>query len=210
MMAIAFQRRVVPGLLIIAFLVLAGGARVHAFTPYRLLVSAVKSPENASVFIQDKRLKLQLKRALVLAVPDATLSLSPYVWGGHAYLVGWVDDADERNRIEEAAKEISGLKSVDIYLPAKPKGDAAPSSVDALKLKALVVASLVGAMGTDEANISVDVLGRHVVLVGVLASADEVHVAQEAATGTVGVSGVTSYLSVPPARDQKLLGRRLR
>ncbi|MEE3328884.1 MAG: BON domain-containing protein [Myxococcota bacterium] len=195
--------------LIIAFGVSGWVAQADAFTPYRLLFSAVKSPESASVFIQDKRLKSQLKRALVLAVPESTLSVSSYVFGGHAYLVGWVDDVNERGEIEEAAKSIGGIQSVDVYLPIKPKGDAAPSSVDELKLKTSVVASLVEAMGTDQTNVSVDVLGTHVVLVGVVGSASQVHSAREAAEGTKGVSSVTSYLSVPPPADRKLLGRRL-
>ena len=192
-------------------MILEGGSLpAQAFTPYRLIVSAVKSPESASVFIHDKRLKSELRRALVVAVPDATLSASPYVFGGHGYLVGWVDDADERARLEQAAEGVEGLKSVDVYLPVKPTGAEAPSSVSELELKTRVLASIVGVMGTDQTNVSVSVLGTHVVLLGVLDSAEQVHAATQAAEGTSGVSAVTSYLSVPPAAERKRLGGRLR
>ena len=200
-------RRVRSGVWLIAFLVAVGSVTAaEAFTPYRLLVSAAKSPLKARVFAHDKRLKSELRGALVVAVPDATLSISPYVFGGHGYLVGWVKDAEERTRLEQAAQGIEGLKSMDVYRPIKPQGDQAPSSVDQLELKTRVVASIVGVMGTDQTNVSVNVLGSHVVLLGVVDSADQVHASTQAAEGTSGVSGVTSYLSVPPPADRKLLG----
>ncbi len=202
-----FGKRGRSGVWVIAFLVVVGASlSAEAFTPYRLLVSAAKSPLKATVFAHDKRLKSQLRRALVVAVPDATLSVSPYVFGGHGYLVGWVKDAEERNRLEQAAQGIEGLKSMDVYLPIKPTGDDAPSSVDQLELKTRVVASIVGVMGTDQTNVSVSVLGSHVILLGVVDSADQVHASTKAAEGTSGVSGVTSYLSVPPPAERKLLG----
>ena len=196
-------------LLLLSWALLGLAPSAQAFTPYRLIFGAAKSPESVTVFARDKRLKSQLKRALVVAVPEATLAVSSYVVGGHAYLVGWVDSAQERSELEEAAINMGGLQSVDVYLPIKKTGDEAPSSVDEMKLKTSVLASLVEALGTDRTNVSVDVLGTHVVLVGVLASADEVHSARAAAEGTHGVSGVTSYLSVPPVEDRKLLGRLL-
>ena len=189
---------------------IAWGGEAGAFTPYRLLVQAAKSPESASVFALDKRLRSQLRRALVVAVPQATLSVSPYVWGSHAYLVGWVEGAEERSKLEAAARGVSGLVSVQVYLPVKPTGEEAPSAGSELKLKAGVTQSLVAAIGTEKTNVSVDVLGAHVVLVGVLGSADEVHAATTAAQGTEGVQSVSSFLSVPPAMDRKLVGRRLR
>jgi osmotically-inducible protein OsmY len=195
---------------LLSFVAASWPGEVEAFTPYRLLVQAAKSPESASVFVQDKRLRSQLHRALIVAVPEATLSISPYVWGSHAYLVGWVDDEAERSKLEEAARGVSGLVSVQVYLPVKPKGEAAPSSTDELKLKAAVIESLMTAIGTDKTNVSVDVLGAHAVLVGVLGSADEVHAATEAAQNTQGVQSVSSFLGVPPSEDRKLLGRRLR
>ena len=194
----------------LSFVAVGWPGEAKAFTPYRLLVQAVKSPEGASVFVQDKRLRSQLHRALIVAVPEDALSVSSYVWGSHAYLVGWVDDEDERSKLEEAAQTVSGLVSVQVYLPVKPKGEGAPSSTDELTLKARVIQSLVTAIGTDKTNVSVDVLGTHAVLVGVLGSADEVHAATKAAQDTEGVLGVSSFLSVPPSEDRKLLGRRLR
>ena len=90
------RARVAALCLFLSFITASWPGEVKAFTPYRLLVQAAKSPEGVSVFVQDKRLRSQLHRALIVAVPEDTLSVSPYVWGSHAYLVGWVDDEEER------------------------------------------------------------------------------------------------------------------
>lgn len=174
--------------------------------PYRLIAQAAKSPERAAVFAHDKRLRLSVRRALVLARPDATLSVSPYVTGGRAYLVGWVTDNEERQTLEQAARSVPGLLSVDTYLPVRPTGGATLDSTGELELKAKVVGAIVATSGTDKINIAVDVLGTHAVLTGAVRSLDDLQRAVRAASATTGVSDITSFLSVPSARDAKRFG----
>jgi len=196
-------RSLLSGLLA-AFLLLVlcacGGAK-----PYKLMAEAARSPERPAAFVQDKRLRVHLREALVLASPGTTLSVTPYVIAGHGYLVGWVDDDGEREDLQRAAEGVSGLLSVSAYLPVKPIGEDAPSSTAELELKAKVAASLLAVGRSDKINISVEVLGTHAVLVGALGSSEDIRQAENAANETSGISGVTSFLRVPSESDAKRL-----
>ena len=193
-------------LLSIAAVLGLAAAPAQAFTPYRLLLQAVRSPQSPMAFVADKRLKANLRAALVAADPGSALSVKAYVAGGHGYLVGWVKDEAQRTRLEDAARHVEGLISLAVYLPTKPTGDDAPSSTAELGLKAKLTASLRVAMGGDTANIAVEVLGDHAVLVGVLGSTAKIQQAGQAARETSGVSGVTSFLTVPLSGDTKRIG----
>ena len=190
----------------IAFFVcgFATGA-AHAFTPYRLIVQAARSPERLATFAHDKRLKMRLRTALLAVEPESVLRVSAYVSGGHAYLVGWVEDSGQRKALEDAAQGVPGLVSVAIYLPVKPAGEDAPDTSVEVELKAKVTAAILASSGAEKTNISVEVLGTHVVLVGIVHSAEDIQAAGAAARDTHGVSGVTSFLHVPPAQDAKRL-----
>jgi len=183
-----------------------GTQSAEAFTPYRLLVQAVRSPQSPMAFVEDKRLKANLRKALLLVAPETALSVSSYVAGGHGYLVGWVKDDAEREKLEQAAQGVTGLISLAVYMPTKPSGDDAPSATAELQLKAKLMAALRGAMGSDQVNIAVDVLGTHAVLVGVMSSTAKIQQAGQLARQTAGVSGVTSFLTVPLASDTKRIG----
>lgn len=183
---------------------LAAGS-AHAFTPYRLIVQAARSPERLATFAHDKRLKIRLRKALLSVEPESVLRVSAYVSGGHAYLVGWVEDDGQRTALEDAAQGVRGLVSVAIYLPVKPTGEDAPDTSVEVELKAKVTAAILASSGAEKSNISVEVLGTHVVLVGIVHSTEDIQAAGAAARDTHGVSGVTSFLHVPPAQDAKRL-----
>ncbi len=193
-------------LIALAVGVLAVAGTADSFTPYRLIVQAIRSPENPRAFVEDKRLKSQLRRALMLSNPSATLSVDPYVAGGHAYLVGWVKDGAQRQRIEEAARGVKGLLSIAIYLPTEPTGPDAPSKTNEIKLEAHLRLALREKLGGDTQNVDVQVLGHHAVLIGALRSSSEIEEAVQVAQKTEGVSGVTSFLSVPLSGDAKRIG----
>lgn len=176
-----------------------------AFLPYRTLLEAARSPEKPLSFVQDKVLRIDLRRALVEADPGDALSISPYVIGGHAYLVGWVSSADERDKLEAAAHGVTGLASFSSYLPLKPTGESAPSESDELALKAKVESAITLNSSAHRMNVSVDVLGTHAVLVGAVESSIAAQSAGQAARDTPGVSGITSFLTVPQPGNQKLL-----
>lgn len=186
-------------------LLTAGATPALAFLPYRMLLQAARSPEKPLDFAEDKVMRLDLRKALVEAAPDDTLSVSPYVVGGHAYLVGWVSSDEEREKLEAAAGTVPGLISLNSYLPVKPTGTDAPSETDELALKAKIDEAIALASSAHSVNVDVDVLGTHAVLVGAVGSSGAVQTAGEAARQTQGVTGVTSFLTVPAPGKEKLL-----
>lgn len=175
------------------------------FLPYRMLAEAARSPEKPLAFVEDKALRLHLRSALLEAEPDDALSISPYVFGGHAYLVGWVKNDAEREKLEAAARSVAGIASISSYLPVEPTGADAPSESDELALKAKIESAITLDSEAHRMNVSVDVLGTHAVLVGIVANGAAVQTAGEAARNTSGVSGVTSFLTVPEPGNEKLL-----
>lgn len=186
-------------------LLVFGASPALGFLPYRMMLEAARSPEKPLAFVHDRVLRLDLRKALIAADPDDALSVSPHVYGGHAYLVGWVASDAERERIEAAARSVPGIQSLTSYLPIEPSGAAAPNEADELALKTKIEEAITLDSDAHRANVSVDVLGTHAVLVGVVASGAAVQTAGEAARRTPGVSGVTSFLSVPEPGNEKLL-----
>ncbi len=119
--------------------------------------------------------------------------------------MGWVSNDAERRDLEATARSVSGLTSLSSYLPQKPTGADAPSSTDELALKAKIMEAITLDSGAHQANVSVDVLGTHAVLLGAVANGADVQSAGQAARDTAGVSGVTSFLTVPEPGNTKIL-----
>ncbi len=94
-----------------------GGAR-----PYRLMAKAATSETSVFSQVEDQRLKTALREALLRRDPGAAFSIRPYAYMGHAYLVGFVDSAPQRQTIVAAVQSIEGERSLDTYLPEKPAG----------------------------------------------------------------------------------------
>ncbi|MDG2308665.1 MAG: BON domain-containing protein [Candidatus Binatia bacterium] len=152
--------------MVVTMLLTAGVSPAIGFLPYRRMLQAARNPEQPLAFVHDKMLRTSLRRALVEADPVTALSISPYVFGGHAYLVGWVKNGEERSALENAARGVSGLASFSSYLPTEPSD--APISTDELALEAKAEAAITVDSQAHRMNVSVDVLGTHAVLVGIV------------------------------------------
>ena len=129
------QRSFATALLVLVAsgLVACGGAR-----PYRAMARAASSEERPASQLEDRRLKIRIREAILAADPGKTLDITPYAYMGHAYLVGFADpkDADELVR---RVRGLKGVRSVDAYLPTRP---ASRSAADDLELKAKVKSAL--------------------------------------------------------------------
>lgn len=172
------------------------------FLPYRLILEAARSPERPMAFVEDKRLRIRLREALVAAEPGDTLSISPYVYGGHGYLVGFVTSSGERTRLVDAARGVEGLTSLDVFLPMKPAGASAEKD---LELKLAVEKAITLNSRAHRMNVAVQALDGHIVLIGVVGSEAAVQSAGEAVRQVSGVEGVTSFLTVPEPGSEKVL-----
>jgi osmotically-inducible protein OsmY len=162
--------------------------------PYRAMAKAASSEESAPAQAQDHRLKMQLREAIAGEDPRQLADVTPYVYMGHAYLVGFVPKHGDADALVDRARAVEGVRSVDTYLPAKPDERSLVSDEE---IKAKVKSALALEPGQVVTRIEIEVLARHVVLLGVVRSAETVADAERLASSVDGVSGVTNFLLVP-------------
>lgn len=183
------------------FALLAGGAGCGGARPYRAMAKAASSEESARAQAGDDQLKLALRRAVLTSDPAAEVHVTPYVYMGHAYLVGFVDGAPQRQNLTDAAQAVPGVRSLDTYLPDRP---AASQTASDLEIEGKVKAAL-ALDGERVTQIDIDVLAGEVVLLGVVSDQSAIDAAIAAAQGVGGVTGVKSFLLLPEAGYEKPL-----
>jgi hyperosmotically inducible protein len=183
-------------LLVSLFATACGGAR-----PYRAMARAAQSEESVFSQAEDHRLKMSMREAIVGDDPGAALAVTPYSYVGHAYLVGFVDSPDTAARLQERVRGLSGVRSVDAYLPTRP---ADRSKVDDVEIEAKLKEAVVTDMGQVASRIEAKSLAGHVVLLGVVSSPETVADAGNRSRGVTGVTGVTNFLLVPEAEYESL------
>jgi hyperosmotically inducible protein len=170
--------------------------------PYRLMANAATSETNVFTQVEDHRLKTSLREALLRNDPSGAFSITPYAYMGHAYLVGFVDSAAQRQTILAVVQGIEGERSLDTYLPQKPA--AGSSTTSDLEIKAAVKAAIALDPSQVVTRIEIEVLDGHVVLLGVVDSQQTIDSAVAHAQSTSGVTGVTSFLLLPEPEYEKL------
>jgi hyperosmotically inducible protein len=173
-----------------------GGAR-----PYRAMAKAASSEESVHAQVSDDRLKVALREAVLASDPAAEIHVRPYVYMGHAYLVGFVDGAAERQKLINTAQAVAGVRSLDSYLPDRPAESQTASDVE----KDGEVKAALALDHERVTQIDQEVLAGHVVLLGVVSSQSEIDTAIAAARGVDGVTGVTSFLLLPEEGYEKPL-----
>jgi hyperosmotically inducible protein len=184
--------------LTLALLVAAGcgGAR-----PYRAMAKAASSEENVFSQAEDHRLALRVREAILADDPSRVISVTPYAYMGHVYLVGFVSDAAEGARLESIANSVAGVRTLDTYLPVR---SASASTIGDAEVKAKVKAAMALEPGEVALRIETEALAGHVVLLGVVSSQDAVQSAGARARTVTGVKGVTNFLIVPEAEYESL------
>ncbi len=162
--------------------------------PYRAMAKAASSEESLPAQAQDHRLRMQLREAIAAENPRLVAEVTPYVYMGHAYLVGFVPKHGDADALVNRARAVEGVRSVDTYLPAKPDERSLANDVE---IKAKVKSALAIEPGQVVTRIEIEVLAGHVVLLGVVRSSETVADAERIASSVGGVSGVTNFLLVP-------------
>ena len=189
------------GAAICSVALLLAGAGCGGARPYRAMAKAASSEESVPAQVGDDRLKLALREALLSSDATAAVHVTPYVYMGHAYLVGFVDGAAQRQRLTDAARAVAGVRSLDTYLPDQP---AESETASDFAMKGEVKAAL--AVERDRVTqIDVEALAGHVVLLGVVSGQAAIDAAVAAAQGVSGVTGVTTFLLVPEGEYEKRL-----
>ena len=128
--------------------------------------------------------------------------VTPYVYMGHAFLVGSVRTPAQRDAATADAWRVDGVRSVDAYLPqTRARRSAAQTASDA----ALKV-DLEGRLSLDPAlttRVDLEVIDGHAVLLGVVPSQEAVQSAGTIAQGTGSITGVTNFLLVAEDGDER-------
>ncbi len=182
-------------------LMLLSGAGCGGARPYRAMAKAASSEEDVHAQVNDDRLKASLRAALLTTDAAAAVHITPYAYMGHAYLVGFVDSAAQRQAVAAAAHGVEGVRSLEIYLPDRP---AESQTASDLATTAEVKTAL--ALGGDRVTqIDVEVLAGQAVLLGIVGSQEAIDAAVAAAQGVEGVRGVTSFLLLPEPGYEKTL-----
>ena len=171
------------------------GARSSTSTAAtRAMARTAQSEETVFSQAEDHRLKTSMREAILAEDSKLVFSVTPYAFMGHAYLVGFVDSPDVAERLQERVRGLTGVRSVDAYLPTKPSDR---SKVDDAEIEARLKEALVLDTGQVSSRIESKSLAGRVVMLGVVASPEAVTDAEDRVRNLKGVTGVTNFLLVP-------------
>ncbi|HKE61982.1 MAG TPA: BON domain-containing protein, partial [Nitrospira sp.] len=165
-------------------------------TPYVVAAKAASSHLTPTAWTKDQLLKDELRKAILADQALSGLSITPYVYMQHGFLVGFVKDAQQAAAVTRAAQGVAGLRSLETYLPIKgePPKDSSGSTLSDLELVGKIKLALKVDEHLVESRYGVEVLDGHVVLLGVVISDDEKLAVTRAAEGVTGVTGTKTYL----------------
>jgi osmotically-inducible protein OsmY len=168
------------------------------------MAKTAQSEESAPAQVDDHRLKLQVRE--VLLADGLGAGITPQVYMGHVYLIGFVDSPAAREAAVQAARRVSGVSSVDFYLPVADgqSSDAMAAKASDRVLEGEVKAALALTGEEVASRVDVSVLSGHAVLTGVVASDQAIETAAGSARTVNGVTGVTNFLMLPEAGFERL------
>lgn len=170
---------------------------VHAgFIPYGRIFKAAKDDRTYITQAHDSRLQLKLHKELLLNYPTSLSNISSYVYLGHAFLVGEVQNDSEREQLIECAKNIQELSGVSYYLPLKKSDIQSDTSALEIKLKALFETDF------PSSKLTIKVVQNAVILLGVLDSEDQQKV-NRSVKDICGSDKIVNFLQIPPSDESK-------
>jgi osmotically-inducible protein OsmY len=158
------------------------------------LPPASTSGESVIGQIGDEQLTLRLRQGLT--AKGLTPAVSPYVYIAHAFLVGRVDSPKRVEQALAVAAGVPGLASIDSYIVVKPKQARTAGSDDAA-IEGTARVMLGSNPGARAGHVDVVSIDGHIVLLGVVPSAEARASVEATARGVGGVAGVTNFLLLP-------------
>jgi osmotically-inducible protein OsmY len=180
-----------------AGLVLGGAALLACgrARPDDAMARAARSQEHLAATLEDRAMKAEIIANLMEDGALGGADVTPYVYLGHAFLVGSVRTSAQRDAAIADAWPVEGVRSVEAYLPRMrgKRADARAASDAALKAKLEGKLSLDPALTT---RVDPKVIDGHAVLLGVVPSQAAVQSAGTIAQRTDGITGVTNFLLV--------------
>ncbi|WP_027720141.1 BON domain-containing protein [Maridesulfovibrio zosterae] len=125
----------------------------------------------------------------------SVLSIEPYTFMSHVYLVGEYDNSVQITKAVSIAQNVEGVKGVSTYLVPK-KEDPTCGTTDNLGILASVKKDLIGDGDIWSTNVEVKVVQCKVILLGLVGSQTQLDKSIAHAKAVEGVRGVKSYLKV--------------
>jgi len=192
-----------PGRWLLAgLLALAASGGCGGFVPYKAIADAAQSEERPMAQAEDRRHKLQLRRAIVQHDLLKGLEIAPYVVQGRAFLVGRVETEAQAEALLSMAEDLGVFRSVHGYLPVSPDEHESSFTADASHT-AEIKARLVADPSVAASRVDVKVLDGHVVLVGVVGPREKEDIVK-IVESVDGVKGVTDFLMTPDPEYERL------
>jgi hyperosmotically inducible protein len=164
---------------------------------------AARGQEDLASKLEDRAMKAEMLANLMEDRAVAGAHVRPYVYMGHAFLVGSVKTSAQRDAAIADAWKVQGVRSVEAYLPAAARGKRSASKTGsdrALETELERKLSLDPALTT---RVHLQMVDGHAVLLGVVPSREAVQSAATIAQGTNGIAGVTNFLLVPEEHPER-------
>jgi hyperosmotically inducible periplasmic protein len=194
------RRATTIGILCLSVLVACDGGML----PNQRMGRTARRERKLAVQVDDHLLTEKIRSALEDTEGFGGAEVTPYVYMGHVFLVGFVTHSDQQSEATRAVEDLDGVRSIGAYLPVKTDAtrDVSDIASDAA-IEGKVKAALALA-GQPVTRVDMQVLAGHVVLLGVVRSQEAVSAATQAARSVSGVTGVTSFLLLPEAGYESL------
>lgn len=121
--------------------------------------------------------------------------ISTYVYNGNVFLVGEYETPAQKQQAVKLTRQVEGVKSVTDYFLPKKKDETCGTTAN-LKLMAKVRKNLISDGDISSTQIEVKALQCNIILLGLVASADEMSKATAHAKAVEGVRSVKSFLKI--------------
>jgi osmotically-inducible protein OsmY len=152
--------------------------------------------ERAKSDVDDALIFTQV-RAKISAIDPATVSLvNVDVHRRAVTLTGQVHSADERSKVDAAARSVSGVTSVDDRLRINPKAPTASEVAADMALQAKVKTALAAQTGVNAFKVQVSVHAGVAALEGTVPSETVHTLVLQTARGVAGVRRVVDHLRI--------------
>jgi len=172
-----------------------GGAPLQQLytTAARKSYEIAQEERTAATLALDNKIVLNLADKFTQDSVISPFDVSPYCYDGRVYLIGEYETVEEWTRAIEIAARESGVKSITTYILMK-EGAPACGLLDNFMIYANVRAKLILDEELRSTNIDIKAVQCQVVLLGIVASPEEIDRAVANAQGVEGVLRVQSFL----------------
>ncbi|WP_432736285.1 BON domain-containing protein [Maridesulfovibrio sp. FT414] len=166
------------------------------FIPYGRIFKSAQDERSYRTQAQDSRIQLELRKALLLDSPASLMQVSCYVYLGHGFLIGEVENDEMRDDLIKKAQTVSTLSGISYFLPNKVKtGEDGPSALE-IKLKGMLEPDY------PSSKVTVKVVQGTVVVLGILNQEEQQQVCSKISE-MAGSDKIINFMQIPSPETSK-------